>query len=290
MRNILLLAALLAGCNSDYDLGKEPPPTDTDAEDTAETITFPEDTAITDTDEEVIGSKPIAICSATPSEVTPPFETATFDGSQSHDPQGMNIVTWDWSLQALPNGSSAFLASTSPWSKEITPDLAGTYVARLQVETSDGRRSDAVDCSVEAIPGDNLWIEMFWVHSGDDMDLHLIRPGGTRETNGDCYYANCTGGLSWGQAGTTDDPALDIDDIPGVGPENINITEPSISGFYTVIVHDYPGSIYSGGNDVTVNIYIGGILLWNDTRRISGEDSYTDFARISWPERTVDSL
>lgn len=290
MRSLLLIISLAMGCNSDYDLGIKPPPEDIDTNDTSQTVIIPEDTDLVDTDEEVIGSKPIAVCTATPSEVTPPFETATFDGSQSHDPQGMNIVSWNWNLQAFPNGSSSFLAATSPWGRELTPDLAGDYIVRLQVETSDGRVSDAVDCYVEAVPGDNLWVEMYWVYSGDDMDLHLIRPNGSRESNGDCYYANCTGGLSWGGAGTADDPSLDIDDIPGTGPENINIAEPSLSGTYTVTIHDYPGSVYSGGNDVTVNIYIGGILLWTDTRRISGEDSYTDFAVINWPQRTVDSL
>lgn len=295
MRHLLFIFGLLSACISDYDLGKDLPPEDTQYSDTAFTIDVPEDTDIPDTDEETIGDSPVAVCSVDPVEVTPPFETATFYGRDSYDPAGMNIVTWDWSLVTQPNGSASFLAATSPWEREVTPDLAGQYIARLIVETSDGRRSDPVDCSVDAVPGDNLWIEMYWVHNGDDMDLHLIRPNGNERTNGDCYYANCTtafggSGLEWGNAGGADNPALDIDDIPGTGPENINIAEPSLSGIYRVMVHDYPGSVYQPANDVTVNIYIGGVLMWNDTRTISGEDSDNDYAGVNWPQRTVTSL
>ena len=60
--------------------------------------------------------------------------------------------------------------------------------------------------------------------------------------------------------------------------KNININVPSAT--YTVVVHDYPGSVFTAGNPVTINIYLDGALRWTDTRVISGEDTYNTFATI----------
>lgn len=238
------------------------------------------------------GSAPVAVCEADPSVVEAIHESTTWRGSGSYDPAGYAISEYRWTLLSAPAGSTARMPSGSGANRAgFTPDVVGTYEAQLVVANELGDRSDPCVATLEAEPGGDLWIEIFWDHSGDDMDLHLLAPSGSLVSNTDCYYGNCVGaGLDWGTRGDPDDnPSLDIDDIPGTGPENINISDPQ-AGTFTVYVHDYPGSSYTPDNDVTMNIYIGGALEWTDTRTINGEDDYVPFAEVEWPAGTVNPL
>jgi len=301
-RTALLLALAAVACTPDYDLNKETEPEggadpDTGAltdEDTAE----PADTADTDdtdpgdTDTVPNDGKPVAVCDVSPNPVEPPFETATWDGSASYDPEGHTITDYAWALVSSPSGSSVRMPTGSSATRSgFMPDLAGEYVGRLTVTTDDGRISEPCEVTLESIPAEDLWVEMFWAVSNDDMDLHLLAPGGSLESSSDCYYANCTRGLSWGASGTADDPYLDLDDIPGTGPENINIAAPQ-AGVYTVYVHDYSYSTpdYYGANAVTVRVYINGVKLYDQTKNISDDNSYTAFASIDWNSGTVNPL
>lgn len=240
---------------------------------------------------------PVAVCDVTPNPVTPPFQAATWDGSGSYDPDGL-ALTYSWQLVSQPAGSAVSLPSGSPDNPLLagfTPDLAGDYVGELTVTNEHGNTATC-QATLTATPTQDMWVEMYWQYSGDDMDLHLLAPGGSLRTDQDCYYANCVdygygwGTLDWGQQGFAgDDPRLDLDDIPGTGPENINIDQPA-DGVYTVVVNDYPGSVYTAGNDVTVNIYLGGSLVWTDTRTITGENSDNFYAKIDWATKTVTGL
>lgn len=235
---------------------------------------------------------PVAVCDVSPNPITPPFETATWDGSQSYDPSGREIVEYDWELIEMPRGSTSIMpAGNNAIVGGFIPDLAGNYIGQLTVRVWEGDESEPCIATLESIPAEDLWIEMYWTNSGDDMDLHLLAPSGSLTSNTDCYYANCvSGGLDWGERGVLyDNPSLDLDDIPGTGPENINIEAPE-NGEYTVYVHDYPGSVFNGVNSVTVNVYMNGSMVWTDTRQISGENDYTPFARIQWEDGIVVSL
>ena len=295
MINRIFFLYYLAAC-SEYQL-TEKKNIDDDIEEiienTTDTATSQVDTGTEETgDNQIDEHAPVAVCSVAPNPVTPPFTPATFDGSNSYDTSGNTIVSYYWELVEQPEGSAALLPFNSGiYISDFYADLAGEYVGELTVMNELGL-SDSCRVSLEAIPSQNLWVEMFWQHSGDDMDLHLLAPSGILETNSDCYYANCAWvGLDWGLMGVTEDnPRLDIDDIPGAGPENINIYAPQTDGVYTVYVHDYPGSVYSGPNDVTINIYLNGSLVWSDTRPIYIENSYTPFALIDWSTQTVTTL
>jgi len=279
MRHNLALICFfaLAAC-SDYDLHTQKDP---------ELPADPLDTA-----DPIDPDSPVAVCDVTPNPVTPPFETATWLGEESYDPQGATLTEYKWALSSQPAGSSATMAGGNQANRAgFAADLAGEYVATLTVTTMDGRVSEPCEVTLESIPAEDLWIEMYWTESGDDMDLHLLRPGGALESDNDCYFANCTttwgGGLDWGVGGDpNDDPSLDLDDIYNTGPENINIADPE-NGKFMVYVHDYPGSSYNPANTVTVNIYMGGTLEFTDTRAIAGEDSYNKIAEINWTAGTI---
>jgi hypothetical protein len=246
---------------------------------------------------EIDPDAPVATCSVSPAVVEAITEPATWSGSGSTDPGG-SPLTYEWTLVVQPWGSAVSMPSGSPTSPDrpgFLTDLAGDYVGQLVVTNAEGLSSPPCEAVLVAEPDADLWVEMFWEYPGDDMDLHLVAPGGTLRTPSDCYFMNCvegswSGGLDWGVTGVgIDDPSLDLDDIPGTGPENINIDEPE-SGLYTVIVHDYPATVLMHGNQVTVFIYLDGELVWGDSRMISGEDTDTYFAEIDTNMGSVTSL
>jgi len=293
VKNILWMSLLLAGCGVDYEVhAQDDAPEGNVEEEGGDVIELPLEEDDEEDVTEVVSGGPVAVCSVGPNPVEPPFEEATWNGSDSYDENDVELVDFDWELVSRPPGSSATMPGGSDAVRNFKPDLAGDYVGRLTVTNANGD-TDSCETKLESIPVQNLWIEMFWEESPDDMDLHLLEPGGRPFTSGDCYWDNCIDGLRWGRSGTEDDPYLDLDDISGTGPENINIEEPE-AGVYTVMVHDFYHfgyqSDYQSSNPVTVNIYIDGVLEWSDVRYITGEDSQTYFAEIDWSTGRVTGL
>ena len=239
-------------------------------------------------DTSALGDGPIALCGA--DFDSQPLVTESLDGSDSYDPDGLPL-TYSWSLQPPP-GSATTLSSTTSAQPSLTLDLAGDYVGSLTVSNSVGQTSLPCTQTIHAIPNENFRVEMYW-DQVDDMDLHLLEanPPGTPRTDGDCYYGNCqSSGPDWGDPSTNlDDPTLDLDDISGFGPENINIVspDPGSPGWYQIFVHDYPGTVYNGSTNVTTNIYLNGVLqqTWNFS--MSGEDDDYYVAQVEWPSGVI---
>jgi len=233
------------------------------------------------------GEGPVAICSVDPVSAVP-LTTITWYGDQSYDTNNRPITVYNWTIISFPAGSAARLIGTGA-NRYTEVDLAGTYIAELIVENDLGQVSRPCRAAATVTPTEDLWIEMYWTYSGDDMDLHLLSPGGTPRTSGDCYFMNCTGWFppDWGVSGYDgDDPHLDLDDIPGTGPENINISDPA-DGVYTVFVHDYPGSVNDTPNPVTVNVYIDGAMVQTFNESVTTEDQDWYVCDIDWPSGTV---
>ena len=119
------------------------------------------------------------------------------------------------------------------------------------------------------------------------LQWSTLAPGGALGGDGDCHYMNCKeefGGLDWGVEGETEDnPTLNLDDIEGTGPEVISLPAPA-PGAYTVVVHDYEGTVISEGNEVSVRVFLDGELALSDTRIISDEGIYLAITEINVPE------
>ena len=75
----------------------------------------------------------------------PVFSLVTLNGNRSHDPD-IDALTFQWSLDSRPQGSTATLLNPTFAQPTFIPDIPGTYVATVVV--SDGKASSAPDMVV----------------------------------------------------------------------------------------------------------------------------------------------
>ncbi len=224
-----------------------------------------------------------------------------------------------WEIIEQPGGSTATLTSPTGITTGFTfadvlgVDLAGRY--RVRATVTDDLGTDSVnECELEfeAVPTDSVLVQLSWDTSHGDMDLHFtkqneegtycpqaVAPGpnalsstcASDRQSDDCYFGNCkaTSGErpDWDGDGVASegDPSLDIDDLDGFGPENINV-DTAVEGKYLVGVDYYSGSGTIGN---TVRIYLYGQLEAEFFRDLmSGE--FWEVALIDWPAACVDDL
>lgn len=224
---------------------------------------------------------PVAVIDG-PATATP-RETLALDGSGSYDPNGYEPLTFSWSVVSVPEGSGATFTDDGTDHAWLTTDLAGDYRVELRVENTVGLQSAPAVYEVEAIPTDELHVELTWNTSAADLDLHLLTSAGELFVNPyDCNY--CNQNPDWGTSADADDPTLAIDDLYGYGPENIVIPAPA-DDYYYVKVHYFGDN----GDDTvvaTVMVYTYGELR-GEYSRVLDRDDVWDVAEVRWPEGGV---
>lgn len=192
-------------------------------------------------------------------------------------------VTYAWEIIERGPGSGVVLSNPVgqetgfSFANRRGVDVAGTFKACVIV--TDDLGTDSVEpCCVDfdSVPQDSFLVQLTWVgEQSDDMDLHVTKKSGVNDycvnslgsgsggvdlpfktcATFDCGYYNCrntatTGAPEWdGVPGRTEgDPTLDIDDVDGFGPENINV-DIAASGSYGF------GASYFGGS-IPVSMFI----------------------------------
>ena len=215
------------------------------------------------------------------------------------------VVVTKWTLTASGAGSTAVLTDPSSTETAFANrrglDVAGRYEACAVVTDDLGTDSTNRCCvSFEAIPSQAFLVQTTWINDSGDMDMHVSRKsrdgycvtslgGGSGSVDApfaertfgndglcadvdqnDCFWSNCKTnerGPEWdGLPGrTAGDPFLDIDDVSGFGPENINIDE-VVPGSYGFGVSTYSNPFSGDAAVVTMRLFIFGRLagVWQE--------------------------
>jgi len=266
------------------------------------------DTDLCDPDAEQLC--PVAVIGLTDplSDEVKPLDTGVLDGSASNSPLGKNIrYRWYFS-QAPPDSHTGFRPESNPGATRTTEsgstsaqptffaDLAGVYricleVCQLNGDGSVDRCSSDACCGgdacmmVGAVPREAIHVALVWEQPETDVDLHYIHAGATygdREIDkpdGDCHFFNphpdyCASGDD------SDDPSLDIDDVRGYGPENINHDNPC-DGEYRIWVSYYEDK-GMGSTRAKLRVFIKGVQVAETSHILDRRNCHWLAGKVVW--------
>lgn len=206
------------------------------------------------------------------------------DGTASTEPLGGPLSYW-WEVVRRPTAADP-ARQPEPRDEaeaDLWIDAAGTWEVTLQVTSELGVPSVPEKCVIEAVPVDELHVELSWGGATSDLDLHLA--------DGEAAFFSVPGDVSWcnrnpdwGTAGVADDdPRLDVDDDDGFGPENVNVASPA-DGTYLVRVHHFDDGD-DGSVTANVQVFTYGTLAWSGSKVLARNDVW-EVGQVNWPDGT----
>lgn len=225
-----------------------------------------------------------------------PLQHIDLTGTDSHDPDGTSL-TYEWSVISRPQGSQSQLQPNNTVAEpRLWLDIAGTYEVELVVYDEFGLAScEPAMVTIHVVPGQEIHIQLVWDSEGvgeardgrgTDLDLHYLHPlGRWDQAPYDVMWRNKR--QNWGTQANPSDASLDIDDLYGVRPENINHSNPESGLNYAVGVYYYSDSGF-GHSDATIRIYIHGQLQYEvRDKRLPGTGHFWYVGVIQWPTGNI---
>ncbi|TVQ99696.1 MAG: choice-of-anchor D domain-containing protein [Deltaproteobacteria bacterium] len=245
---------------------------------------------------------------------TVPFVTVECTCAGSSDPDGDLIESCLWDVtkpsgattggEGTPNQTYSFFLDEISGSS----DAGDAYQVCLTVVDDRGASSTNEECvSITATPEGELTCRLVWAHAfggstdplfpdadpnqsrgcGADLDIHALSStqGSWFDVNNAVFFSQQARTQNWpaGERGS-----LDVDVRLGVGPEVITVRDPSPGVTYTCAVHywdDYGWQQYpqaGGWADATLEVYAGGALIAEYTRRMNQKAEFWEAVQITW--------
>ncbi len=232
--------------------------------------------------------------------VVEPFSQVQLDGSRSYDqddPPDLPL-TFAWTLVTAPGGSTAELLRARTARPVFRPDLSGRYEVELVVADGLGLESEPARQVIEAFPDEAIRIELIWDHPDSDLDLHLIREGGTFcDCTSSVHYRDCARQADWFPEAPGANPELDRDERRGFGPETILFRGDGANKFippgrFTLAVHYFAtnervSSWPTTTSNATVRVFVFGLLAAEATRAMQVEREVWVVGDLTWPEASL---
>lgn len=255
------------------------------------------------------GGCPVAVAKVVEGAVVVPQTILHLQGGDSYAPAGLAIAKYQWTA-IQPTGSiQPFVPSPAFPNPTFTANAAGIYQFCLEVWDAAGQKSCKPSCvDVAVVPDIALHMELLWQTPGDlnpydvgpaagaDLDLHFAHPLASSldldcDGSGDPWFSNPFDAFwfnpnpAWDGPTTADDPSLDLDDMDGAGPENLNLAAPAGSSAdpiaYAIGVHYWNDHGY-GKSIATVRLYTAGTLAFEVTQVLQPLDMWY-VAKLHWP-------